>query len=206
MQLIGMLDSPFVRRVAISMKLMGLPFEHHPVSVFRNFDRFKTINPVVKAPTLVCDDGEIMMDSTLILGYLEELAGTEKSLMPAGGEPRRKALQLIGLGLTACEKTVQIVYERDLRPAEKRHEPWLERVTGQLNAAFSELEKGAGQAAARPWLIGSSLGQADITLAVAWRFTEFAITGVIDATKYPAIAAFSARAEALPEFRSTPLE
>ena len=59
MQLIGMLDSPYVRRVAISMKLMGIPFEHQSVSVFRNFDRFREINPVVKAPTLVCDDGTV---------------------------------------------------------------------------------------------------------------------------------------------------
>ena len=50
MQLIGMLDSPYVRRVAVSMKLMGIDFEHQSVSVFRNFDRFREVNPVVKAP------------------------------------------------------------------------------------------------------------------------------------------------------------
>ena len=37
MVLIGMLDSPYVRRVAVSMKLMGMPFEHRPLSVFRVF-------------------------------------------------------------------------------------------------------------------------------------------------------------------------
>ena len=74
MQLIGMLDSPYVRRVAVSMKLMGIDFEHQSVSVFRQFDRFREINPVVKAPTLVCDDGTVLMDSTLILDYLEGIA------------------------------------------------------------------------------------------------------------------------------------
>ena len=83
MQLIGMLDSPYVRRVAISMKLMGIPFEHQSVSVFRHFERFREINPVVKAPTLVCDDGTVLMDSTLILDYLEGLAAPGKRLMPA---------------------------------------------------------------------------------------------------------------------------
>uniref|UniRef100_UPI0019533B88 glutathione S-transferase N-terminal domain-containing protein n=2 Tax=Pseudomonadota TaxID=1224 RepID=UPI0019533B88 len=67
MKLIGMLDSPFVRRVAISLRLLGLPFEHAAVSVFRGFDEFQRINPVVKAPTLVCDDGTVLMDSTLLL-------------------------------------------------------------------------------------------------------------------------------------------
>ena len=71
MILVGMLDSPYVRRVAISMKLMQIAFEHQPLSVFRTFDQFRAINPVVKAPTLVCDDGAVLMDSTLILDYLE---------------------------------------------------------------------------------------------------------------------------------------
>ena len=83
MRLIGMLDSPYVRRVAISLQLLGLPFEHRSISVFRAFDEFRAINPVVKAPSLVCDDGTVLMDSTLILEYAENLARGRRSLMPA---------------------------------------------------------------------------------------------------------------------------
>jgi len=71
MVLIGMLDSPYVRRCAVSMKLMGVPFEHRPVSVFRHYEQFRAINPVVKAPSFICDDGTVLMDSTLILDYVE---------------------------------------------------------------------------------------------------------------------------------------
>ena len=67
MQLIGMLDSPYVRRVAVSLQLLGLPFEHRSLSVFRGFEQFRQVNPVVKAPTLGCDDGTLLMDSGLIL-------------------------------------------------------------------------------------------------------------------------------------------
>src|SRR5438876_11421193 len=84
MQLIGMLDSPYVRRVAVSLQLLGLPFEHRSISVFRTFEQFSAINPVVKAPTLVCDDGTVLMDSTLIIDYAEALAAPRKSLMPVG--------------------------------------------------------------------------------------------------------------------------
>ena len=49
MKLVGMLDSPYVRRVAISLQLLGLRFEHQSLSVFRGFDEFQRINPVVKA-------------------------------------------------------------------------------------------------------------------------------------------------------------
>lgn len=203
MQLIGMLDSPFVRRVAISLKLMGLPFEHHPVSVFRHLERFQSINPVVKAPTLVCDDGVVLMDSTLILDYLETLAGSAKSLMPAAGQ-RRDALQLIGLGLAAAEKAVQVYYEQTLRPAEKQHAPWLERVNWQLLAAYDTLEPMVAKAS--PWLMGKRLLQPDITIAVAWRFTHYVLPGRIEAVRYPALTDFCACAEELPEFVATPLD
>lgn len=124
MQLIGMLDSPYVRRVAVSLQLLGLPFEHRSISVFSTFEQFHAINPVIKAPSLVCDDGTVLMDSTLILEYAERLAVPRKSLMPAGIAELRHALRVIGLALAACEKSVQIIYERNLRPAEKRHQPW----------------------------------------------------------------------------------
>ncbi|MGB8666179.1 MAG: glutathione S-transferase, partial [Serratia inhibens] len=112
MQLIGMLDSPYVRRVAICLKLLGIEFEHRAVSVFSDFERFKTLNPVVKAPTLVLADDQILMDSSLILEYAAGLAPAGQALLPVHGTARLRALQLTGLALAACEKTVQIVYEQ----------------------------------------------------------------------------------------------
>ena len=204
MKLIGMLDSPYVRRVAVSLKLMGVPFEHQSLSVFRTFEQFRAINPVVKAPTLVCDDGAVLMDSTLILDYLEERVVPGKRLMPAGGAARREALRLTGLALAACEKCVQIVYEHNQRPEEKRHAPWLERVTGQANAAFAELERAAEKAS--PWLQGERLDAGDVMVACAWRFGQYYNAKVVPEVKYPALARYSERAEALPEFLSTPLD
>ena len=201
MKLIGMLDSPYVRRVAVSLKLMGVPFEHQSLSVFRTFDQFRAINPVVKAPTLVCDDGAVLMDSTLILDYVEDRTVPEKRLMPAGGAARREALRLSGLALAACEKCVQIVYEHGQRPEEKWHEPWLERVTGQANAAFTELERAAERAS--PWLQGERLDAGDVIVGCAWRFAQFRNADVIPAARYPALVAYSDRIEALNEFLTT---
>ena len=204
MQLIGMLDSPYVRRVAISMKLMGLAFEHRPLSVFRHFEVFRDINPVVKAPTLVCDDGVTLMDSTLILDYLEGLVPQEQRLMPPGGEARREALRITGLALAACDKAVSLVYEQQQRPADKRHEPWRERVLGQTLAAFTALEDAVGRA--NPWLQGAKPNAADIVTAVAWRFGQHYNADVVPAWKYPALARFSVQAESLEAFAATPLD
>jgi glutathione S-transferase len=201
MRLIGMLDSPYVRRVAISLKLMGLEFELNQISVFRGFDAFKAINPVVKAPTLVTGDGVVLMESGLILEYAGRLAGPSHNLMPVEGREYAEALRVIGLALAACEKTVQIVYERNLRPPEKQHQPWFDRVQGQLLMAFGELEKAAAQQVA--WFGGSKLMQPDITVAVGWRFAQHTVPEIVAAAEFPRIAAHSARAETLPAFVET---
>ena len=200
MQLIGMLDSPYVRRVAVSLQLMGVPFEHRSISVFRGIEQFRMINPVVKAPTLVCEDGTVLMDSTLILQYAEGLAGVRRSLVPTGSAERQRALRIIGLALAACEKSVQIVYEHDLRPAEKLHGPWLERITAQLLAAYAALES---EVARRPLAI-ENIDQAGVTAAIAWHFTQRMLPDVVAAKDFPALQGFSARAEELPEFRAAP--
>ncbi len=202
MQLVGMLDSPYVRRAAISLKLLGLPFEHRPISVFRGFDAFAAINPVVKAPTLVCDDGEVLMDSTLILEYAEAIAVSGRTLMPRGRAAAQHDLRLIGLALAACDKSVQIVYERNLRPQEKQHEPWVERVRGQLAAAYRGLER---ELETRPLAATSaSISQAGVSVAVAWQFTQALLPGIVGAAEHAALIAHSAAAETLPEFRACP--
>jgi glutathione S-transferase len=202
MQLIGMLDSPYVRRVAISLQLLGLSFEHRSISVFSTFEQFRQINPVVKAPSLICDDGEVLMDSTLIIEYAEALATGRRSLMPSAPHERRDTLREIGLALAACEKSIQIVYERNLRPAEKLHEPWIRRVTGQLLAAFQILET---DLIARPLAVTSAaINQAGVSVAVAWQFTQQMLPEVVPGANYPALREFSAKAEALPEFIAAP--
>ncbi|MGJ7613670.1 MULTISPECIES: glutathione S-transferase family protein [unclassified Variovorax] len=200
MQLVGMLDSPYVRRAAISLRLLGVPFVHRPVSVFGTFEQFRDINPVVKAPTLVCDDGTVLMDSTLIIDHAQSLSG--RSLMPADPGRRLRALRLTGLALAACEKTVQIVYEHHLRPAEKLHQPWVDRVRGQLMAAYSGLEK---EVAASPLSAEEqTMTQAGVSSAVAWSFTQLMLPELVSPGGFPALAAHAARAENLPVFLGAP--
>jgi glutathione S-transferase len=203
MRLIGMLDSPYVRRVAISLRLMGLPFDHDSVSVFRDHEAFAAVNPVVKAPTLVTDAGVVLMDSGLILEHLERLAPPERTLVPDGIADHARAQRIIGLALAACEKTVQLVYEFNLRPEDKQHAPWIDRVRGQLAQAYRLLEaEVAGEAS---WLFGPRPSQADVTTAVAWSFTAFALPGAVEASGHPALADLARRAEATPAFLATPI-
>lgn len=201
MKLVGMLDSPYVRRVAICMKLLRVEFEHQSLSVFSTFDEFRQINPVVKVPTLVLDGGQVLMDSCLILEYLAALVAP-RSLWPQQPVARIRATRLVGLALAANEKAVQVVYEHKLRPAEKRHEPWLERVHLQLFSALGELEQ---ELTREPLSTEQhALGQAEVSIAVAWSFTQLMLPLLVQAQEFPRLAAYAQALEQLPVFVETP--
>ncbi|KPC53731.1 glutathione S-transferase [Amantichitinum ursilacus] len=200
MKLIGMLDSPYVRRAAVCLRVLDIAYEHEAVSVFRHFDRFHSINPVVKAPTLVLDDGRTLMDSTLIIDYAMRLSGRGERLVPAAASASIDLYRLTGLALAANEKTVQIVYEELLRPAEKRHAPWIARVSSQLLAACSGLESEITQ---RPAFDGT-LDLASISIATAWTFMQQMQPDVVKAADYPALAAYAAAVEQHPILLAIP--
>jgi glutathione S-transferase len=203
MRLIGMLDSPYVRRTAISLEFLGVPFEHEAVSVFSTFEKFRAINPVVKAPSLVCDDGEVLMDSSLILQYVESTKTGGGSLWPRDAAERQHDLRAVSLALAACEKSAQIVYERNLRPPSAQYEPWVDRVTGQLLAAYAGLE---AHVRARRAAFSEPRRQASITAAVAWQFTQSMLAAIVPAARHPELVALSAHMEATPQFRKYPPE
>jgi glutathione S-transferase len=202
MKLIGLFDSPYVRRVAISMRLQGFGFEHVALSVFRNQDEMRKLNPLVKVPMLVLDNGEKLIESSFILDYLDGIAPDGKRLMPAAGEERRKLQQQCAVALIGTEKAVQIVYDTQLRPAEFSYAPWVERCTRQMHDAFELLEAQP----VSPLLAGAPITQADITCAVALRFAQYMLPAEFPAARYPRLEQLSAYCEALPAFIDTPLE
>src|SRR5215472_4738324 len=97
MILVGQYDSPFVRRVAISLGVLGLACERDTRSVFSDFDAMRRINPLGRIPSLVLDGGEVLIDSAAILDWLDETAGPARALLPRAGPERRRALRLIAL-------------------------------------------------------------------------------------------------------------
>jgi len=199
MLLIGMFDSPFVRRVAIALDLLGLAFEHRNWSVGRDFDRIREYSPLGRVPVLVPNEGEPLTESMMILEHLDDLAGPERALMPASGADRRAALRLLAFGNGAVDKAIQISGERIFRPAEKYHAPYVERCRTQMRGAFAELEKACVAAADRDWLIGARIGTVDIAIACFATYAREATGETFD--HCPALRERVARYEALPVFR-----
>ncbi len=201
MRLIGMLDSPYVRRVAISLEVLGVPFVHESVSVFSTFATFQALNPVVKAPTLICDDGTVLMDSSLILQFAEAALSNDRSLWTGEQIQLQHEFRVVGLAMAACEKAVQALYETNLRPADKQHEPWLTRVRGQLHAACKALEQEVQQ---RPHLFNGALNHGSIAAAIAWQFIQSLLADLVSAAQHPGLAALSERLEQHPAFLKYP--
>lgn len=201
MQLIGMLDSPFVRRTAIAARLLGVPLEHRNLSVFGSYDVIRAINPAVKVPTLVCDDGTVLMESGLILDYLETLAG--RSLWPADAAERRHALRIAGLSLAVCEKVVQMNIEKRVRPPEFLFEGWFTRIRQQLGGTLGALDTALTEEPLS--LEESRLGHAAIAAAVAWRCVQIKVADDV-LPAYPTLVDFSARAERLAVFEAVPAD
>ena len=204
MELIGMLDSPYVRRVAVTARFLEIPFDHNPLSIFQGYDEFRSVNPLVKVPTLVSDDGEMLVDSTLIIDFLESISTNGKILVPDKAENRIKTLRIIGVTLVAMEKVVGIIYERTQRPKKLQYRPWIKRLDEQLRSAVDQMETFVGDGSA--WFFRTDITQADISTAIAWRFAQHAVPRRIPAGDYPGLVAFSARAEALPQFVACPLD
>lgn len=198
-KLIGMMDSPYVRRVAISLELYGVEFESQPLSVFSTFEAFSRINPVVKAPTLILDNEIRLMDSSLILNYFEAQAAPERRLLPAAPGALANDLQTLGFILAAAEKTVQNVYEHNLRPAEKQHGSWIERITIQLLAACKEWN---ALLEARP--VSDFPDQVAVTSTVVWTFIQSMIPQVVNAADFRKIQAIADLFEAQAAFKKYP--
>lgn len=203
-QLIGLLDSPYVRRVAISMRLHGLAHEHVTLSVFRHREAMQLINPTLKVPALILDDGTRLLDSSLILEWVDQQVEPGRRLVPVGGE-RWQVMEALGLALVACEKSVQLYYELTLRPEPLRFEGWIERCSGQLHTALAQLEGHAEldfDGAVRP-------RQSQITAAVCLSFIRHIQRSLpaplLEAGCYPRLEALTAWCECLPAFQQTPL-
>lgn len=205
MVVIGQFDSPFVRRVAVSLNRLAIPFEHRNWSVGKDFDLIKRFNPLGRVPVLVLSNGEAVVESGAILDHLDDLVGPDRALIPRSGPDRRIALHLIALATGAADKGVQQIVEIAFRPVEKRHPPWVERCRSQMLSGLAALEQEA-QSRGTAWLVTDRMTQADITVGCVMRFLSEAQGVNRESVEYPALANLSARCEALPAFRAAPFD
>lgn len=155
MILIGQYDSPFVRRIGIALTLYGLPYEHRPWSTFNDADKIRPYNPLTRVPTLVLDNGEVLIESHLMLDHLDGLVAAERRMFPTSEPARHQALKIAGLATGLGDKAVSLFYERLLH--ETVSDLWVERCRKQIRGAMAALKPIAAQGL-KP--TGSAIGSA----------------------------------------------
>ena len=183
MILVGQYDSPFVRRVAISLRVLGFAYRHDTRSVFGDFDAMRGVNPLGRIPSLILD-------------WLDQAVGPQRALLAPFGPQRRRSLRLIALACGAIEKAGAAAYERLIRPAAYRWPEWIARCHTQAAGAVATL-------AAEDWPATDRLGQAEITAACMTRYMQMAVPELVPPSRYPSLDSLSARCEARPEFAAT---
>jgi glutathione S-transferase len=194
MILVGQFDSPFVRRVAVTLHHFHLRFERNRLSVFH--PGMVEINPLMRIPSLVIDGGETLYDSWVILDYLDELAGPQKALVPRSGDERRRILHTVALATGAIEKTLAVVYERHFHSSQGIAHEWTVRCMAQLSGALVHLDAHAQE----PWYFGKKFTQADITLGCLIGYLKLRLPEAFPLGRYPRLERLSERCEALDAF------
>ena len=199
MKLVGPWISGFTRRTAITMKLLGIPFEHLNLNAYTDKEEVRRYSPMGKVPALVLDSGEVLIDSAGIIDVLQEMVGPEKALIPPSGPARFRALKLLGIGMNIYPK-LSSLYDETLRPKEHQLQSVFEGLAEQAIIGLTLLETETGDG----WLVNDKFGQADIMTAICYQAAStFVLPDHVNAKSFPRLAALTERAMEIDAFAST---
>ena len=199
MLLIGVNRSPFTRRVAITLNIYGVPFEQRALSGFDNRAEVRASNPLGRIPALVLDSGETLIDSNAIIDHLDEVYGRDRPLTPRSGADRRAVLKVAAMMMGACEKCLHAAYERNRRPPEKVHQPWIDDCMAQVENALAAVD--AMVDPDKPYVLLARLTQADVSAVVAERLARG--LGIDTGARMPRLRALTRRLAEQPVFHVT---
>ena len=191
--------SPFVRKVMIAAHELGLAERIEPipavVALARPNPTVMARNPLNKIPTLIADDGSVVVDSTVICEYLDALAGAPR-LFPIAPELRWPALRWHALadGLTE----VLILWRSEtLRPTLQRSDAVLAAFALKTSATLDVLEREADA------LAGAPLSIAHVGAAALLGYLDFRFADLAWRTARPRLAAWFDAFERRPSMRAT---
>lgn len=194
--LYGMFLSPYVRRVAVSLNVFGIPFEHRAISAVGDEREREGVNPVGRVPALQLPSGEVLVDSAAILDHLDEVAGPERALIPSSGVGRRRALQQLAIATGAIDRAMTANAERRREIPDPAR---IDRLLRQCQQGFEALERELG---GRDQFDDSGLRQPDITAAVGFSFVNHIFPGTLSGSALPGLWSATRRSEALVEFQA----
>jgi glutathione S-transferase len=197
MELIGQYDSPFTRRVAITMRFYGMAFEHNRWSVFGNANELSKVNPLIRVPTLMLEDGTALIETSAIIDYLDSCVAPEKRLTPQTHPARYFDQRIVSIASGVSDMAVRLFYEQRLH--EQPSPTFVARITRQLEGALEWLENDRASRSSETWF-GGAMTLADVSVTCALRHLVEAHPKIGDLTRCPALARHCGAFEAKPLF------
>jgi len=181
-------------KVRLLLAHLGIPYERRDLEIVDRSNRdavLGALNPDLRIPTLVLDDGRPIAESGAILWYFGE--GT--SFVPSDRYDRAKVLQWMFFEQYSHEPAIAVVRFLVAYSGEaERYASVIERKTADGYRALDALEAHLGREDGS-YVVGMQISLADIAL---YAYTHVAGEGGFDLAGYPAIRAWLDRVAAEP--------
>jgi glutathione S-transferase len=179
-------------KVRLLFSLLGIEYERREVSVIDRSNRAELLgdlNPGLRVPTLVLDDGRPLAESDAILVYFAE--GTE--YLPADRYERAQVLQWMFFEQYSHEPNIAVL--RFWAHAEIKPDP--REALAKFNGGLAALEAMERHLTGREFFVGDRATVADIAL---YAYTHVADEGGFEIARFEAIGAWLERVRALPGY------
>ena len=179
-------------KVRLLLAHLGLAYERHELDVVDRSNRPEALgglNPALRVPTLVLDDGRPLAESNAILWYFGE--GTR--FVPEDRYERAQVLQWMFFEQYDHEPAIAVV--RFWVAYSTRPEAFADQLDAKMKAGYRALAAMEGRLAERTWLVGAGMTLADISL---YAYTHVAHEGGFDLGPYSAVQGWLERVAAEP--------
>jgi glutathione S-transferase len=199
MKLIGSLASPFVRKVRVVLAEKKLDYQFELENVWAADTAIQQVNPLGKVPSLVMEDGSVMIDSRVIAEYLDTLTPVCK-LLPSTGRERADIKCWEALADGVVDAAVLVRLERTLRPAEQQSPEWIARQLGKVDLGLAQLSSQLGESV---WCVGNHYSLADVAVGCAVGWLSFRFPEIPWRERHPNLARLYDKLSERPSFKDT---
>lgn len=184
MKLIGSLASPYVRKVRVVLAEKKLDYEFELEDVWAADTTIDKLNPLGKVPSLIMEDGNVMIDSRVMVEYLDTLTPVCK-LLPPNGRDRADIKCWEALADGMLDAAVSVRLERIKRPVEQQSEEWMARQMRKVHLGLASLSEKLGE---QPYCAGNHYTLADVAVGCTLGWLSFRFPEISWRDDYPNLA------------------
>ena len=199
MKLIGSLASPYVRKVRVVLAEKKLDCQFELENVWAADTTIQTLNPLGKVPCLIMEDGSSMIDSRVMVEYLDTLTPVCK-LLPPNGRDRADVKCWEALADGVLDAAILVRLERTQRPPELQSEAWVARQMSKVALGLASMAQRLGES---PFCAGNHYTLADVAVGCALGWLSFRFPEILWRDDHPNLAKLFDKLSERPSFKDT---